>query len=586
MPALPLALVLVVAGILFLGGIVAADSVANAGEVRQGVRVAGTDLGGLEPAAATAKLTAAAAALERQSLRVSAEQASLTVQRAATGVRLDVPATVAAALAVGRRGPVDPARLRAYVGGVDLAWRTRLEPAALAGLRARLGQQVARPPREPVLRVVGTTPNLTAGVSGRIVDPAASERALRVAIADPGATAVELPVVDHQPTVGQPAAEAAAEQVRRLLSAPVTVSDGDKAATLAPAALAGTVRATPANGQLAVSLDAKAVEALLRKQAPFAFTMAVDARFAVSGRKVRVVPGVPGRSVDLAKAGPALIAAGTAEGGTRQARLPVVARQPGFTTAEAKALGIRERVSTYTTQFSAADRPRVHNISLIGAAVNNKIVKPGEVFSMNAATGERTAAKGYRTAHVIMNGEIVDGLGGGVCQAGTTVFNAVFFGGYEVVQRQNHSLHISRYPLGRDATLNWPNKDLKFKNDTPHAVLIRATVTTASMTVSLYSTSVGNKVSFTTSGQSNWRSPPTRYEDDPTLAKGEESVEAGGSSGFDVTVHRTVTRNGKVVHSDNFLSQYIPWTRVVKRGTKATEQDDKPASVAKPDPAA
>jgi vancomycin resistance protein YoaR len=490
----------------------------------------------------------------------------------------------AVALAVGRRGPLDPARLRAYLGGVDLDWRTRVEPAALGNLRAQLGRQVARPPREPTLRVVGTTPNLTAGAPGRIVDPAGSERALRVAIADPGATAVELPVVDHQPTVAQPAAEAAAEQVRRLLAAPLTVSDGDQVATLAPAELAGTVRATPANGQLAVSLDAKGLEALLRKRAPFAFTRAADARFAVSGRKVRVVPGVPGRSVDLVKATSALIAAGTAEGGTRRAELPVVARQPGFTTAEAKALGIRQRVSTYTTQFSASDRPRVHNIALIGAAVSNKIVKPGQVFSMNAATGERTAAKGYRTAHVILNGEIVDGLGGGVCQAGTTVFNAVFFGGYEVVQRQNHSLHISRYPMGRDATLNWPNKDLKFKNDTPYAVLIRATVTPASMTVSLYSTSVGNKVSFTTSGQSNWRSPPTRYEDDPTLAKGEERVEAGGSAGFDVTVHRTVTRNGKVVHSDNFLSQYIPWTRVVKRGTKAPEQDGKPA--AKPDPAA
>jgi vancomycin resistance protein YoaR len=390
----------------------------------------------------------------------------------------------------------------------------------------------------------------------------------------------ELPVVDHQPTVPQPAAEAAAAKVTRLLSAPITVSDGDHDATLAPDALGRTVRATPTKGDLAVGFDDKSLEALLHQRAPFAYTKAVDATFAVGGGKARVVPGVPGRAVDLAKAEPALLAAGTAEPASHRALLAVVERQPAFTTAEAKALGITKRVSTYTTEFSAADRPRVHNISLIGASVNDNIVKPGEVFSMNAATGERTAAKGYRTAHVILNGEIVDGLGGGVCQAGTTVFNAVFFGGYEVVQRSNHSLHISHYPMGRDATLNWPNKDLKFKNDTPYAVLIKARVTAASMTVSLYSTSVGNKVSYTTSGTSNFRSPPTKYEDDPTLEQGQEKVTSSGSSGFDVTVHRTVTRNGKVVHSDNFLSQYVPWTKVVKRGTKPPAADAKPGKPA------
>src|SRR5262249_25950403 len=157
-----------------------------------------------------------------------------------------------------------------------------------------------------------------------------------------------------------------------------------------------------------------------------------------------------------------------------------------LTTARAQQLGIQERVTSYTTQFSPDDAPRVHNISLIGAAVNNKVVLPNQVFSMNAATGERTMSKGYRTAHVIVNGEVVDGLGRGACQAGTTVFNAAFFGGLDIVQRTNHSLHLSRYPLGRDATLNWPDKDVKFRNDTPYAILIKASVTAASMTVQLY----------------------------------------------------------------------------------------------------
>jgi vancomycin resistance protein YoaR len=186
---------------------------------------------------------------------------------------------------------------------------------------------------------------------------------------------------------------------------------------------------------------------------------------------------------------------------------------------------------------------------------------------MNQATGQRTAAKGYRTAHIIRNGELVDGLGGGVCQAGTTMFNAVFFAGLPVPERRNHSLHISHYPMGRDATLNWPGTDLKFRNDSPYGIYLTGRATPSALTFTLWSTSRGYKVAFTTSPASNFRAPPTRYEDDPTLPKGEEVVEESGASGFDVSVSRTVTKGGRLVRRDQFLSAYQPWTRVVRRGT-------------------
>jgi vancomycin resistance protein YoaR len=228
-------------------------------------------------------------------------------------------------------------------------------------------------------------------------------------------------------------------------------------------------------------------------------------------------------------------------------------------------------MSTYTTTFNAGDVPRVHNISLIAAAVHGSLVRPGQVFSMNAATGQRTAAKGYRTAHVIQNGEIVDGLGGGVCQAGTTMFNAAFFAGLPVPERRNHSLHISHYPMGRDATLNWPTTDLKWRNDSPYGIYITSRATPSTLTFTFWSTSRGYKVTASTSSARNFRAPPTRYEDDPTLPKGEEVVEESGSSGFDVTVSRTVTKGGTVVRRDSFVSNYSPWVRVVRRGTGPKE---------------
>ncbi|HEX5881125.1 MAG TPA: VanW family protein, partial [Actinomycetota bacterium] len=282
--------------------------------------------------------------------------------------------------------------------------------------------------------------------------------------------------------------------------------------------------------------------------------------------------GVAGLEVIPKKAAAAVLKAGTAgDGNDRSVALPTTATQPELTTREAKALGVKEVMSTFTTTFSAADAPRVHNIGLIAAAVHGSLVRPGQVFSMNAATGQRTAAKGYRTAHVIQNGELVDGLGGGVCQAGTTMFNAAFFGGLPVVERRNHSLHISHYPMGRDATLNWPGTDLKFRNDSPYGIYITSRATPSTLTFTFWSTSRGYKVTSSTSAASNFRPPPTRYKDDPALPKGEEVVEESGSSGFDVTVSRTVTKGGTVIRRDRFVSNYSPWVKIVRRGTGPKE---------------
>jgi vancomycin resistance protein YoaR len=412
---------------------------------------------------------------------------------------------------------------------------------------------------------------VVAGRPGRVIDRAGAAAALLGAAAAPAGAAVSLPITERPPTVGAEAARAAADRAAGLLRSPVEVTAGGGSARLGPADLAPLVRARLATGQLQVSLDPAGLDRLLRREAPFAYTEPRDARFQPSGSTVRILPGVAGLEVLAAKAAAVVLEAGAGGGTDRSAVLPTRTTQPELTTKEAKALGVKEVMSTFTTTFSAGDVPRVHNISLIAAAVHGRLVRPGEVFSMNAATGQRTAAKGYRTAHVIQNGEIVDGLGGGVCQAGTTMFNAAFFAGLPVLERRNHSLHISHYPMGRDATLNWPGTDLKFRNDSPYGIYITSRATPSTLTFTFWSTSRGYKVTSSTSAARNFRAPPTRYEDDPTLPKGEKVVEESGSSGFDVTVARTVTKGGTVVRRDSFVSNYSPWVRVVRRGTGPKE---------------
>jgi vancomycin resistance protein YoaR len=580
----------VLAGLLVLvlaAGLLAAQELTAAGRVRRGVRVGGVDLSGLTRAAATDRLLAAAGPIQSSPLALQAGPATLRLPRSRAGVELDVQASVAAAMEVGRRGPFDAGRLKGWFGRIDLPWKARVVTSRLHRQLTALDGKVGSEVREPTLRIGGASGSGAVAVEavpgrpGKAVDRVGAEAALLAAAAAPAGAPVQLPIGERPPSVGPEAARAAADRADTLLGAPVEVTAGDGRADLRPADLAPLVRTRVADGQLRLRLDPAGLDRLLRREAGFAYTESRDARFQPTGSTVRILPGVAGLEVVPGKAATAVLKAGTAASGTgRSAALPTTVTQPELTTKEAKALGVREVMSTYTTTFNAGDAPRVHNISLIAAAVHGSLVRPGEVFSMNAATGQRTGAKGYRTAHVIQNGEIVDGLGGGVCQAGTTMFNAAFFAGLPVVERRNHSLHISHYPMGRDATLDWPSTDLKFRNDSPYGIYITSRATPSTLTFTFWSTSRGYKVTASTSAASNFRAPSTRYKDDPALPKGKEVVEEPGSSGFDVTVSRTVTKGGTVVRRDSFVSNYIPWVRVVRRGTGPKEAAEPGAAAA------
>jgi vancomycin resistance protein YoaR len=592
--------------VALVAGLLATETLATAGRVRRGVRVGGVDLSGLTPAAAGARLREAAAPVEASPLVLEAAGASLRLPRSQAGVELDIEASVAAAMATGRGWALDPDRFKGWFGRIDLPWQARVDPGRLQRQLATLDRRVGSHVREPGLRIgtlitgaegagsggpgsggageagASDQPGAGAGAGqeavpvelvpgrpGRAVDRAGAEAALRAAAAAPAGTTVRLPIGERPPSVATAAAQATADRAARLLAASVEVTAGQGRVELLPAELAPLVRTQVAAGQLRLGLDPGGLDRLLRRRAPFAYTEPKDASFQPSGGGIRLLPAVTGLRADPRKAAAAVLEAGTAgAGAARTAALPTARTEPELTTKEAKALGVKEVMSTFTTTFNAGDVPRVHNIGLIAAAVHGRLVMPGQVFSMNEATGQRTAAKGYRTAHVIQNGEIVDGLGGGVCQAGTTMFNTAFFAGLPVVERRNHSLHISHYPMGRDATLNWPGTDLKFRNDSRYGIYITSQATPSTLTFTFWSTSRGYKVTSSTSAARNFRAPSTRFKDDPTLPKGKEVVEESGASGFDVTVFRTVTKGGTVVRRDSFVSNYSPWVRVVRRGTK------------------
>jgi vancomycin resistance protein YoaR len=167
--------------------------------------------------------------------------------------------------------------------------------------------------------------------------------------------------------------------------------------------------------------------------------------------------------------------------------VPLRALVPAFGDDEARALGIVSSVAAFKTSHACCEG-RVANIHRISDLLRGVVIPPDGTFSVNDLIGPRTKAKGFVAAPVITNHEHDTAVGGGISQFATTLFNAAFFAGLDLVEYQSHSLYISRYPYGREATLSYPAPDLKLHNPTSHGVLIWPTYTDTSLSVALYST--------------------------------------------------------------------------------------------------
>lgn len=150
------------------------------------------------------------------------------------------------------------------------------------------------------------------------------------------------------------------------------------------------------------------------------------------------------------------------------------------------------QLSSYVTYFNIKNEERSQNIALAAEALDSHVVFPGEVFSFNDTVGERTAEKGYLPAPVIVKGELYEGVGGGICQVSSTLFNAVDIAGVEILQRYSHSRRVSYVPPGRDAAVSWYGPDFTFRNIHNQPVLIRAAVTGNSLLIRIYSSDVIN----------------------------------------------------------------------------------------------
>ncbi|MFE9201140.1 VanW family protein [Micromonospora sp. NPDC007230] len=549
--------------LLLAGGIVAAvvaagtglGAYAYAGDVPRGTTVLGAELGGRSRAEAVralrAELDRRAAALSAP-INVTVGEKSVEVKPADVGLAIDVDATVAAAAAaeahpvsrlVGSR-TVDP------VVTVDAA---RLD-VTLQKAKGGQGREMTM----PAIIFTGTTPKPVYPKPALTVDSAGAVDVVKAGWL--AGKPVTVPLVEKWPaTTREEVDRLVAELAKPAVAAPVTLTTGRGSVTIPPAAIASGLRFSADDaGKLTPRVDVKRLRAALGDRLAKIEVEPKDAGLTISGGKPKVIPGRSGQQVDSATLGRELLAVlPKADGRTVTAELKPA--EPELTEAKLAELGIKERVSTFTTRFPGGlSSPRSQNIVQAAKDVDGTIVKPGETFSLNGHTGERGYDQGYQDAPTIVNGKLVPGVGGGVSQFTTTLFNATYYAGLEDVEHKPHSFYFSRYPAVIESTIYWPQLDFKFRNNTQYGVLIDTSYTASTITVSIWSTKIYDSVTTEYGPRRDITQPKTVY-----LDPGPKCIAAAGSVGFAQDAYRVIKKGGKVIKREKFSWRYDPEPRFI-----------------------
>ena len=253
-----------------------------------------------------------------------------------------------------------------------------------------------------------------------------------------------------------------------------------------------------------------------------------------------------------------------------QYEIQLTITKPKVTTAQIGSEAFPDLLATYSTRYDGGDRDRTTNLRIACQKINEKVVLPGETFSYNQTLGVRSTATGYKNAKVYENGEVVDGIGGGICQISSTLYNSVLMANLDIVERKNHQFVTSYTPAGRDATVVYGMTDFKFKNTRKYAIKIKASASNGVATVSIYGIKEENEYTVSFSTRTVSTIPFTvKYVDDNTLAVGTEKVKQKGANGIITETYITKSLNGKVV-STKLLSKdtYNAMQRIILRGRK------------------
>lgn len=555
----------------------AADAALSYNRIHSGITINGQEVGRMTRSEATALVAGEVRDAAGQELTLTAEERDWTVTPEQLGLRIDVPGAVSRAFDLTREGAFTDRigmRFRLYLQTKDVPLEGTVDTSALDDLLAEIGESLDDPATETQLQITDGEIAVMGGEKGEVVDReelrARIKQRLFTLHLNPGE--IPIPMMTVDPHRGAADTEAAVAQAKVMLSAPVKLRHGEDEWELSEDRIAEyldfVVEGEGEDSQLAPLISADRAAPFLDEVAAAVRREPKNATWETDGETAQVVPHEPGFILDDEATAAALTAAARSSA-NRTAEVRETKTNPGLTTERARELGIKEKLASYTTHFGGSSNRRA-NVQRAAELIGGTLLAPGEEFDFNTVVGKRIPANGFKVAPVIIGGRLEDSLGGGICQVSTTLFNAVFFAGLEVTARSNHSLYISHYPTGRDATVSWDGPDMRFRNDTENWVLIRSDSTPSMVLFVIYGTPEGREVEYTTSGWYNIRPKVEEKKTTNALAAGETKVEDQGQTGRSVTVRRKVTRGGKIIHEDTFASNYPMIPKLIEVGPTTT----------------
>ena len=536
------------------------DLLINQGDVPRGVTVAGVAVGGMDRDDAQQRLHNELEPRLTEPIEIVAGDVRTELAPDNAGLRLDWQATLRQA----GDQPLNPiTRVSSFFTTREVGVVTSVERNQLETTMAALADEVNHKPVEGDVKFDGAKPVAVQPQRGQqLKTDAASERILNQWVSG---HPLKLPV-SHTPVqvTADAVRTALAEVAKPAVSAPVTVHGDGKDATLEPAEIAGALSFdSTKDGKLVPKIDqAKITEAIELESTE---KEGRDASIVFSGGEPTVEPSVDGRQIDWKKTLEPLLEVLTGDG-KREIDAVYIDKPAKVTTAEAENLGINEVIGEFTTTGFAKDSGV--NIRQVAEEVDGAVVMPGETFSLNGYTGPRTKAQGYIAAGIIMNGVPSEGVGGGISQFATTLYNASYFAGMRDAGHSEHSYFISRYPEAREATVfmrpdGTSILDVKFTNNYDTGVAIQTAWTPSSITVKLWGTDHVD-VESVTGKRHDFVKPGVRHVSDP------ECIPTEGQKGFTTSDTRIVrdAQTGAVISRDKNVVVYDPVPKVICEAKK------------------
>jgi vancomycin resistance protein YoaR len=554
----------VVVTLALLGGAYLAAYAYAGTTVPAGTTVLGIDIGRLTQSEAEDKLREELPPVADAPMTLLVETDGYEIVPSESGLNVDVSATVRAAGV----GASDPFRLIESIisGGGPVDPVVVVDDESLEATVDEVADDADREAVEGAIAFAEGTIEVTLPQDGRTVDRSAARDEITDSYLVRSAP-VDLPVA------GSPAVVTEAEVNRALedfaepaMSAPVPLRSSLGSSELSTVLLSGVLSMqADADGVLQPVMDAEALLEDSQDQLDQLGEDPQDAAVAIRDGSPVVIESEDGQAPDTSTFSDDVFAALTKSGDARVVAVPLQTATPDFTTADARSSGVTQVVAEFTTYYPGDSDYRNINIGRAAELANNTFLQPGDTFSMNGVVGERRLDRGFVEGGTINNGRYSTGVGGGISQLATTLYNAAHFAGFDDVEHHPHSFYISRYPEGREATVSWGLLDLRFRNNTPHGAVVQSYIdpstpgSQGSVTVRIWSTPywqvdsvIGNRFN------------PTPYEQLRISAP--DCIASGGSNGFDVVVTRTLSRNGAVQEREEDFVRYQPTPQVVCTG--------------------